>query len=133
MKGDRRDQLDLGVLGVPIPAVVVGFLCALEALFLYLLPNFGISGPGASPFAFEELWFQGHGALSLQETFLGGNVLLAIVLWGCYRVDRSRYPSGPGWRWVSYVGAGFLLGAVQWGCRALSMAAPKIVITRIYP
>ncbi len=129
----RSALLIRGFRTVPIPVIVVGFFCALEALFLFLLPAFGLGDGAVLPLAFERLWFQRHGLLSLQETLMGGNVLLAVVLWGCYRTGGSQNTRARFVRSVAYVGAGVLLAAVQWACRALSMAAPKLLLTQVYP
>lgn len=122
-----------GAPATPAPVLVVGVFCVLEALLLSLLSNFGLIGPTAPPLAFEELWFQRQGPFSLQETLMGGNVLLAVVLWGCYRVPGPQEAKARLARSAAYVGAGVLLAGVQWACRALSIAAPEILLTRIYP
>ena len=122
-----------GYLAVPWPALAVGVFAALEAVFLFLVPSFGLSLPAGSPLAFEEFWFQRGRVLSLQQLLMFGNLALAVGLWASLRFGNRRGQQGRTPRVISHLAAAVLLAGVHWGCRALSMSAPKLIVTRVYP
>ncbi len=118
---------------MPVPVMVVGLFCGLQALFLYLFASYAIAeasyGP---PFLFGSLWLGSHGT-SIGQAFMTGNIVLAVLLWGAYRVTEASRPVRSRVPQLSYVCAAILLAALQWACRAVTLSIPRWTITQIYP
>lgn len=118
---------------VPIPVVVVGLFCVLQAMGLYFFATYAAEeasyGP---PFLFGSLWLGVHGP-SIGQAFTTVNLVLAVLLWGAYRVTRTSLPIRSWVLQLSYVCAAILLATLQWACRAVTLSIPRWTITQIYP
>lgn len=120
---------------VPIPLLVVGLYGAIQGMILYLLSTYapGEATSHAPPYLFTSLWLGTTETPSIERALMTANIVVALLLWASYHLNRR---SIHGRRWVlqlSYLGAALLLASLQQLCALLTESLPHWTLTQIHP